>query len=215
MAKDKQLEQQPDNRMEFENSENSNAANGSLWITIAICFGLSTVSSTICIWAAGVGFASAEKTDWLSVFMGLVALGICYIVDFFGVKRAGKLFFTELIGLISPEFKRFTPLRIIAMGLWGLVVFAFFGVSFVTSNYGADIVKAAFRPKQNTQAIAAVSANREAAEQKAFAPYEQRRKEAKQERDNALANIGTPQMRKLAKKGDEVASNNIKMLAVP
>lgn len=197
----------------FNNTKNEMAAQASLSKAAAVCFTLSTVSSAVAIWAGAMAFldtkfdASGSVLASIGVFAAV--LYFCYLVDFFGISKVGKLFFTEVAAWSSQAFEKFGALRFIAMGLWASIFASFFMISFFTSYHGSDIVKSIAAPKADVASFERIGDARQKAQAQVTAPYEAKREKVEAARKAELANAGTPELRKLARKGDNWANTEL------
>lgn len=204
-----------DERPEFNNKANKAAAEGSINGVSNAAFALSTASSSISIWAAMIGFSGADFFGWASLLFAAIAVAICSAIDFFGVKRAGKYFLTEVIAMACGAFAKFTILRFISLVVWALVFFTFFASSFITSYNGSEIIRTAFAPKSNAEDISVIAAKRDASESDISARYEAKRASIEAQRKQELETVGAAQTRKLARKGNFEAIDELAKLKKP
>ena len=199
----------------FNNTANQQAAQKSLGFATAACFALSTLSSTIAVWAGAMAFLDTKfqgssDSFFISAAVFCGVLYFCYMIDFFGISKVGKLFFTEIAAWASRSFAKYSHLRLISMGLWAAIFFAFSLISFATSFYGSDMVKAFAAPKLNVSELQKVSDKRLAAQDKINAPLAERRAAIELSRAKDLKEVGTKELRKLANSGDEFAEIKLK-----
>lgn len=198
----------------FNNQKNQQAAQKSLSVAAAACFMLSTLSSAVAIWAGAIAFLDTKFTDasssfWISAGVFLAVLYFCYMIDFFGISKVGKLFFTEIAAWASSAFARYSALRFISMGLWAVIFFSFSLISFATSYYGSDMVKSFAAPKLDTKELQAVSDKRQAAADKITAPFAERRAAIEASRKAELNAVGNKELRKLANSGNAWAVSEL------
>lgn len=200
--------------MKFNNKENAEAANSGLKVAANICFGLSTLSSSVAVWSGVMSFIES-KSDAAAASFGIAAIAflvvafICYFIDFFGISKAGKFLFTEIAGWTCGSFERFTNLRKIAIVFWGAIFAGFFFFSFATSYYGSDLVRAFSTPQVDTRGIAAIGEKRAAAEREVIAPLASRREKLEAAMQAELKAVGNPELSKLAKSGNSWAEGEL------
>jgi len=199
---------------EFNNQKNEAAAARSLKAAETVCFGLSTISSSIAIWSAAMAFLDTkfDASSYISISIGAfaVVLYVCYLIDFFGISKVGKLFFTEIAAMFSGVFASYGALRKISMILWACIFASFFAISFITSYRGSDIVKAIATPKGDVGQFERIGDARAKAQNQLSSGYEQKREKVAADRATALKAVGTPNLHKLAKSGDAYAQTLIK-----
>jgi maltodextrin utilization protein YvdJ len=198
----------------FNNTKNQAAAQKSLSVAAAACFMLSTLSSSVAIWAGAMAFldtkfTAASGSFWISAVVFLGVLYFCYMIDFFGISKVGKLFFTEIAAWASSAFAKYSALRFISMGLWAVIFFSFSLISFATSYYGSDMVKSFAAPKLDTKELQAVGDKRQAAADKVAAPFAERRAAIEAKKVSELKEPLDKQMRQLASAGDNLAIKKV------
>jgi hypothetical protein len=198
----------------FNNTSNQQAAQKSLHLAASACFALSTLSSAVAIWSGVMAFldtkfAGASNSFFIGAGAFAVVLYFCYMVDFFGISKVGKLFFTEVAAWASKAFVKYSTLRLIAMSLWAIIFFAFSLISFSTSYYGSDMAKSFATPKVDVSGLKSISSERAAAEAKITAPYAQRRDAIEAQRAADLKGAGNVEMKKLAGTGNAWAVGEI------
>lgn len=186
------------------------------------CFWLSTISSAICIGYAGYevskGYLPAyfyDPANFSSYYGLMLAVGagsfkVCHLIDFYGIYKFVKLAVAEGVALASGRFE-FTLIRIISLGIWSVVAAAFVFISFVTSYKGSDLVRIVSKPKEN-KAIAQVeklNSSSAKAISEAVAPFQVRYDAIAKRRDDELKAVGSAELRKLAKDGNEWAISEL------
>jgi hypothetical protein len=195
-------------KKDFDNQENQSSATVALERVVMIGFWLSTVSSTVALSVAVYQLITSMigtcADYWYAPQIAGIAITarFCYMVDFFGVYQSGKLFATEFFAWLAARkgvFASFAALRTVSMILWGILFTAFFALSFFTSWYGADLVKAFISPSMNSEKFAAISKERIAATKEVGKEQANKIKELETKRELAVANAGNSELRKLAK----------------
>jgi hypothetical protein len=195
-------------KQQFENEENQSSATKALEKVVMIGFWLSTISSSVALSVAVVQLTNSLigtcADYWHAPHIAGIAvtLRFCYMVDFFGVYQSGKLFATEFFAWLAARkgvFASFAALRTVSMALWGIIFTAFFAVSFFTSWYGADLVKAFIMPSMNSEKFAAISKERVTATKEIGKEQAETIKQLEAKRDLAVSNAGNSELRKLAK----------------
>lgn len=193
---------------QFDNKENQSSAMKALEKVVMIGFWLSTISSSVALSVAVFQLTNSLLGTcadywYLPQIAGiLVTLRFCYMVDFFGVYQSGKLFATEFFAWLAARkgvFASFAALRTVSMVLWGILFTAFFAVSFFTSWYGADLVKAFIMPSMNSEKFAEISKERVTATKEIGKEQAETIKQLENKRDLAVTNAGNSELRKLAK----------------
>jgi len=197
----------------FDNTQNEIAAQKSLGAAHWVCSLLSTISSTVGVWTAAMAYFNtkfdADNYGIFSIAIFGAVLYFCYLVDFFAIAKVGKLFFTEFAAMFSGAFKQYTVLRKISLVLWASIFVGFFLISFFTSYYGSDIVKAVAAPRADIESFERIGNARRAAEGDAFGTFGKRREKLEAARELELKNAGSPELRRLAKQGDNWANTEL------
>lgn len=191
----------------FNNADNQKAAQKSLGFAASACFTLSTLSSAVAIWSGVMAFldskfAGASSSLVLSGGAFILVGYFCYIIDFFGISKVGRLFFTEIAAWVSKSFAKYSKLRFVAMFIWAAIFVSFSLVSFATSYYGSDLVKNFAAPKLDVRQLQTISEKRLEADKTIATPFEARRTEVEKARKAELDAVGNKEMRKMAKDGD-------------
>lgn len=198
-------------KKDFNNEENQSSATVALERVVMIGFWLSTASSTVALSVAVYQLITSMIGTCADYWYAPQILGIaitarfCYMVDFFGVYQSGKLFATEFFAWLAARkgvFASFAALRTVSMILWGILFTAFFALSFFTSWYGADLVKAFISPSMNSEKFASISKERVTVTKEIGKEQADKIKELETKRELAVANAGNSKLRKLAKNGE-------------
>ena len=200
----------------FNNTANQKSAHAALDGAIAVCLWLSTASSAVALSVGSYSLVNALlgnfMADWylpqiVSIVAVVAVFKFCHMVDFFGISKTGKLFATELFAFMgsrskSPVFQSFAALRTVSMILWGGLFSIFFALSFFTSWYGSDLVKAFISPKIDIKKYDNITTERN--KEAAATTKAQDEKLAKLEADKAaaLGAVGNKELRQMAAKGN-------------
>ena len=201
---------------QYDNTENAEEARSALGKVVKIGFWLSTISSSVAlsvaVWQLATSTLGEFGIDWaiplpkaVATLGILLTLRFCYMVDFFGIYQSGRLFATEFFAWLAARkgvFGSFAALRTVSMILWGLLFTGFFGLSFFTSWYGADLVKAFISPKVNSDKYAKMSKERVAATKEVTQEQADRIAKLELDKSNAVAAVGNKKLRKLIKENN-------------
>lgn len=201
---------------QYDNTENAEEARSALAKVVKIGFWLSTISSSVAlsvaVWQLATTTLGEFGSDWAIPLPKTVAiLGIaltirfCYMVDFFGIYQSGRLFATEFFAWLAARkgvFGSFAALRTVSMLLWGMLFTGFFALSFFTSWYGADLVKAFISPKINSEKYEKMARQRVEATKEVTQEQLDRIAAIQLNKANAVAAVGNKKLRKLVKEAN-------------
>jgi hypothetical protein len=201
---------------QFNNATNQKAAHTALQGAINICLWLSTASSAVALSVASYQLVNSILGNFgadyylpqtVSIVAILAVVKFCHTVDFFGINQSGKLFATELFAFIGARskaqmFASFGALRTGSMILWGGLFSMFFGLSFFTSWYGSDLVKAFVSPKVDARKYDNITTERNKEATNVTKIQDEKLAKLEADKAAAVAAVGNKQMRQMAAKGD-------------
>jgi len=208
----------------FDNNKNRKVAHGAIKIISKLGFSLSTFTSAVSMVIFTYFLVSSTLIDivgegWIlnAAIIGASAgiIYMCYVVDFHIIQNAGKFFASESFAYVAAKngvFKPFNKLRSIPIALWFIIFSGGFALSFITSWNGSDLIKAYISPKVSAKKYDGILNER--ATQTVSATKAQDDKLAKLEADKkaAIANAGSVELKKQAKKGDVWANTELERL---
>lgn len=201
---------------QFNNTKNKESAHAALDGAIAVCLWLSTASSGVALSVGSYSLVNALlgnfMADWyLPQIVSVVAMvGVfkfCHLVDFFGISKTGKLFATELFAFMgsrskNPVFSSFAALRTVSMILWGGLFSIFFALSFFTSWYGSDLIKAFISPKIDIKKYDNITTERNKEAANTTKTQDEKLAKLAADKAAALGAVGNKELRQMASKGN-------------
>lgn len=209
---------------QFNNTKNKESAHAALDGAIAVCLWLSTASSGVALSVGSYSLVNALlgsfMAEWyLPQIVSVVAMvGVfkfCHLVDFFGISKTGKLFATELFAFMgsrskNPVFSSFAALRTVSMILWGGLFSIFFALSFFTSWYGSDLVKAFISPKIDIKKYDNITTERNKEAANTTKTQDEKLAKLEAEKSAAIADAGSVSLRQSAASGNKEAKAKLK-----
>lgn len=189
----------------FNSKEQEQAIASSIGKFKAICFLLSTASSAYCLYAAGGAMLpDFLNSIWVHIALGIAALYVCYLIDFFGVSRFGAHVAGEIVAVCSREF--YTPTMKKLFTLFSFLMFAAcFLISFYTSRDGSKLVAALAKNETNVDKTISMIEQVEKKKEQSLASYKVKIQKLEEEAEKAVKTAANAEIRRLAAEGNSWA----------